>query len=295
MKHLFLRILIVFFVLLGTTNLMANTTKVDIIFVMDTSGSMNDEASALVNAIGEVTSDLSSELDLDSKLWGIADNGFSGLTSYVRAEISNPISNHSEDWAPAVNDISSKYMGWRDETVKIVVPISDECPEDGDECYENDEIAITNARQEAETNGINVLPIVGSNDWGTYSKVKQLASNLSTVNGKIITTSSSVYKEEMKEAIREIVASVTGDIVLPPSFDNYFIFGNYINIPITKASGAKGVEWQVKENDIIIDGQSTTSIDKVSIYVTDNQSHEYNVSARSVGVDKMVIPYIVIG
>ncbi len=90
----------------------------------------------------------------------------------------------------------------------------------------------------------------------------------------------------MKEAIREIVASVTGDIVLPPKFGTYFTFGNYINIPITKASGAIGIKWQIKENGIVIDGQDTTLIDKISIYVTDNQSHEYNVSARSVGVDK---------
>ena len=284
MKKLFLRLMISFFVLLGTTSLMAKT-KVDIVFAMDTSGSMSDEATALVNAINGVTADLSSEFDMDAKLWGITGSRW-GLTSYVTAEVSNPLSNHSEDWAPAVNDLSSKYNGWRSGTVKIVIPISDECPENGDGCYQDDETAVTNARAIADANGINVLPIIGSPYTSSlYSKIKQLASNLSTVSGKIITTSSSIYAEEMKEAIKDIVASVTGNIVRKPVFGSYSVVGNYINIPITKASGATGIEWEVTENGLFVDGQSTTSIDKISIGVPDVQTHEYLVKARSVGTD----------
>lgn len=284
MKKIFLKLIISFFVLFGTTSLIAQT-KVDIIFAMDTSGSMSDEATALVNAINGVTSDLSSEFDIDAKLWGITGSGW-GLTSYVTANVSNPLSNHLEDWAPAVNDLSSKYNGWRSGTVKIIIPISDECPENGDGCYQDDEIAVTNARAVADANGINVLPIIGSPYTSSlYAKIKQLASNLSTVNGKIITTSSSIYAEEMKEAVKDIIASVTGDIVRKPIFGNYSVWGSYINIPIAKASGATGIEWEVTENGTYIMGQSTTSIDKISINVPDIQTHEYLVKARSVGTD----------
>ena len=66
---------------------------------------MNDEAEALVEAINDVVSDLSSEFDIDAKLWGITNNYFNGLTSYVTANVTNPISNHEEDWGPAVNDL----------------------------------------------------------------------------------------------------------------------------------------------------------------------------------------------
>jgi len=285
MKKIWLKwVACIAFVIAGTVNPAAAQTKVDIIFAMDTSGSMDDEASALVSAVRSVTSDLSSEFDIDAKLWGITETKW-GLTSNVRHEVGYKLANQSEDWGPAVDDLSRYYTGWRRDAVKIVIPISDECPEDGDGCYQNDEIAVTNARHAADAKGINVLPIVGSNNWGTYNKVKQLASNLSTVNGKIITTSSSVYAEEMKEAIKDIIAAVTGDIVRKPVFGSYSVSGSYINIPIIQAAGAEGIEWEVTENGVFVMGQSTVAINKISIYVSDMQTHEYVVKARSVGTD----------
>lgn len=286
MKNLCLQLLLSFFVIFSSTVVVAANIKVDIIFVMDTSGSMDDEASALVSAIDNVTSDLSSDFDIEAKLWGITDSGFSGLTSYVSKEVNNPLSNHSEDWGPAVNDLSSQYSGWRSGTVKIVVPVSDECPENGDSCAQDDEVAVTGARQVADANGINVLPVIGSPyTVSNYSKIQQLASILSTVNGKIITTSSSVYEAEMNQAIRDIIASITGNIVFPPVFGDYSTTASYINIPISKASGAKGIEWEVTENSVFINGQSTVSIDKISIKLPDKKSHEYLVKARSIGIN----------
>ena len=284
MKNLFLRLMTIFTILLGTTNLMA-TTKVDIIFVMDTSGSMNDEAEALVKAINDVVSDLSSEFDIDAKLWGITNNYFNGLTSYVTANVTNPISNHVEDWGPAVNDLASKYNRWRNGAIKIIVPVSDECPENGDGCYQDDEIAVTDARAAADANGVNVLPIIGSPyDPSLYDKIKQLASSLSTVDGKIITTSSSVYAAEMKEVIKDIIASVTGDIVRKPVLGDYYIMRNLINIPIISAPGAINIEWKAIENNTtVFEGISGTN--KISIYIPiiNIATHEYVVKARSIG------------
>lgn len=291
MKNLFLRLIVSFFVLFGMTSLMAQT-KVDIIFAMDTSGSMDDEASALKNAIDDIKQDLSNIYDLEIKYWGITSTYSSwGLTSNVRSEVGYKLADHSEDWAPAVNDLSKYYSGWRGDTVKIVIPISDECPENGDGCDQGDELAVTNARNEADNYNINVLPIVASisgtgHSTTLHSKIEQLASNLSTVNGKIITTSSSVYADEMKEAIKDIIASVTGDSVRKPTFEDYSIVGSYINIPITTAAGATGIEWEVTENGVFVTGQSTVSIDKISISVPDTLTHEYLVKARSVGRDK---------
>ena len=292
MKNLFLRLMVGFFVLFGMTSLMANT-KVDIIFAMDTSGSMDDEAIALKNAIADIKQDLSNTYDLDMKYWGISYTNTSwGLTSNVRKEVGYKLANGSEDWAPAVNDLSKHYNGWRSDTVKIIIPISDECPDDGDGCYQNDEDSIIDARNEADNHNMNVLPIVASisgteHSTALHSKIEQLASNLSTVNGKIIRTSSSVYANEMKEAIKDIIASVTGDIVRKPIFGNYSVQGNYINIPITKASGATSIEWAAKENGTLaFNGISGTDKISISVPIVDIQTHEYNVTARSKGVDK---------
>ena len=283
MKNLFLRILIGFFVLFGTTNLMADKTKVDIVFVMDTSGSMSDEGTSLVNAMNSVTSDLSSEFDIDTKLWGITYARW-GLTSYIRRELSNTISNHSEDWGPGTYDVATQYSNWRNGAVRIIVPVSDECPENGNGCYQDDETSVNNARLAVDSHNIKVLPIIGT---GASTSVKRLANILATNNKILDTTSSSYSEEEMKNSIKEIIATVTGDIVFPPSFGDYSIVGNYINIPIIKASGATAIEWQVEENNIVIDGQSTIFIDKISIHVVpDTQIHEYVIKARSVGTDK---------
>jgi RHS repeat-associated protein len=276
--------------LLASSNLSAaGKTKVDIIFAMDTSGSMSDEATALINSIQSVTNELSAEFDIDSKLWSITnsfDYSSAGFDSSVINEIPNHISNQYEDWGPAVSDISSKYTGWRNDTIKIIVPISDEGPENGDRCDEGDELAVTQARLDADNNNINVLPIIGSNSWGTYETIKQLASSLSTVNGKIITTSSSqTIDEDMKNALKEIIATTTGDLVLPPELGTYSINGSYINIPIYKAAGAKSINYIVMEGGTTIKDVISTDIEKISLEVEDNNNHTYTLKVRTVGSD----------
>ena len=262
----------------------AAPVKVDIIFAMDTSGSMNNEASALVNSMNSVTSELSADFDLETKLWGITSTQW-GLTSNVRAEVSGGTANHSEDWGPATYDLAALYTGWRSGAVKIVVPISDECPENGDGCGTDDETSVSSARVVADANNVQVLPIIGSvyNSSNT-AKIQQLAFGLST-NNTIVQTSSGVYADEMKAAIKEIIATVTGEIVGVPSLGSYYIQGNFIQIPISKAPGATAIEWEVTENGAFVSGQTATSISKISIAIADTQTHDYQIKARSVGTN----------
>ena len=262
----------------------AAPVKVDIIFAMDTSGSMSNEASALVNSMNSVTSELSADFDLETKLWGITSTQW-GLTSNVRAEVSGGTANHSEDWGPATYDLAALYTGWRSGAVKIVVPISDECPENGDGCGTDDETSVSSARAAADANNVQVLPIIGSvyNSSNT-AKILQLAFGLST-NNTIVQTSSGVYADEMKAAIKEIIATVTGEIVGVPSLGGYYIQGNFIQIPISKAPGATAIEWEVTENGAFVSGQTATSISKISIAIADTQTHDYQIKARSVGTN----------
>ena len=267
------------FNLVATFSVVAAPVKVDIIFAMDTSGSMSNEASALVNSMNSVTSELSADFDLDTKLWGITSTRW-GLTSNVRAEVSNGTANHSEDWGPATYDLAALYTGWRANTVKIIVPISDECPENGNGCGADDETSVSTARAAADANNVQVLPIISTSS----TQIGQLALSLST-NNTIVQTSTNVFADEMKAAIKEIIATVTGEIVGAPALGSYYIQGNFIQVPISKAPGATGIEWEVTENGVFVTGQSTTATSKISIAVPDTQTHEYLVKARSVGTN----------
>lgn len=198
--------MISFFVLFGATNLIANT-KVDIIFVMDTSGSMSDEAIALKDAITSVNQDLSTIYDLDSKSWGITEPYSSwGLTSSVRSEISEATSNQYEDWGPATYDITTYYSGWRTDTIKIVVPISDEGPENGDGLSQDDIDIINKARIALDDTDIYAVPIIaqGSYQDTLYSDYGLLLSD------KAIKTGSGDLVEQFKTIISDIVAEASG-------------------------------------------------------------------------------------
>jgi YD repeat-containing protein len=281
-------IFIVFFLLFGFFSLKAeDIPKVDIIFIVDTSGSMDDEARALFDSIDRVVSNLSSILDIDTKLWGITETKWE-LDSNVNENIKNPTSNNIEDWGPAVYDVVSKYDGWRDGAIKIVIPISDECPEDGDDCDSEDEKIIKLARDEADRNGVHVLPIIGGSPQhiDLYSKIKQLASSLSTEDGKIIVTSSEIFADEMEDVIEDIIASVTGKIVRKPVLAEPVYIGKYIKVPIIKASGAMYIEWQVIENGALVETRRSKNIQRAYISVLDKASHNFLLKVRSVGIDK---------
>jgi len=208
MKNLFLRILLSFLVLFGTTSLMAKT-KVDIIFVMDTSGSLDNEAPALISATQQVSSDLASTYDLHTELWSITnefDYSRNGFDSSVINEIPNGTVNQYEDWGPAVYDIATYYTGWRANTIKIVIPISDEGPEDGDGLYQNDKDVIKKARTAVDNTDINVLPVIaqGYNQNILYSDYALLLSD------KAIKTGSGDLVAQFKTIIADIVAESSG-------------------------------------------------------------------------------------
>ena len=284
-KRKFLRSALLCSLLLGTHTLYAAKPKVDIIFAMDSSGSMDNEAEALENAITSTTQTLTSDFDLSTKLWSITDEldyYNVNFTSSVYDQITNSTINSYEDWGPAVYDLSSKYTGWRNGAVKIVVPLSDECPEDGDYCYQNDTDIANKARLAADAADVKVLPIISTGRNDITSR-----ANLMATNNKILVfpTTSSVSTETMANAIKEIIATVTGAIVLPPVIASVDQTNGYLNIFLKKAPGATSIDFQVLEGSNVIQSANLTNVDKVSIPVTDGQSHNYTIKVRSVGTN----------
>ncbi len=133
----------------------------DVVFIMDTSGSMDDEFSALCSKIETVISDLQSQgINITYKIVGITKNR-PCTSDYVKKMVSNPLSNHQEDWGPATQDIAEKYS-WRAGATRIIIPMSDEGPDSGCPITSDDQTSITNAIASAKANNVRVSPVICS-------------------------------------------------------------------------------------------------------------------------------------
>ncbi len=284
MKNLFLRILISFFVLFGTTSLTANT-KVDIIFVMDTSGSLDNEAPALISATQTVSQDLASVYDLDTKLWSITnefDFSRTGFDSSVIDEIPNGTVDQYEDWAPATYDITTFYTGWRAGTIKIIVPISDEGPENGDGLDQADRDAIDQARTALDSTDIYTVPVIAQ---GYYQDTIYTDYAL-ILSDKAIKTGSSDLVEQFKTIIADIVAEATGQSLgsVSADFKGNFVGGKFI----IDAKGASRYQVEVKlDNNIIYTGVGTDSIIPIVFpsVINPNTSHVLDINYTVYAVD----------
>ena len=142
---------------------------VNIVFAMDTSGSMDDEFSTLCGKIEEIVAGLQSQgISVLYEILGIAANR-ECTTGYVSGRIPGARSNHIEDWAPATYDLSYGY-DWSLGYVWMIIPMSDEGPENGNPCEDpgTDRNAIADAIMAAQENGVIVSPVLGS--WWSASE-----------------------------------------------------------------------------------------------------------------------------
>lgn len=278
MKTYLFKIILSFFILFGFTNIMASQTKVDIIFVMDTSGSLSDEADALKSSIVTIKQDLSSIYDFNSKLWSITDEfdfSSSGFDSSVIKEIPNTTSNHYEDWGPATYDIATFYNKWRKDSVKIVVPISDEGPENGNGLYQDDADVIKKARLALDKTNIFAIPIIGQGSRQD-TIYKDYALILSS---KALKTNSGDLVSQFKQIVSDIVAEATGKTLGSISHVYKEKFGGgklFIN-----AKGAKKYKVDVKFDGTNI-FSNTTNSDVISFQYPQNydktKPHKLSIS-----------------
>jgi hypothetical protein len=167
---------------------------VEIVFTVDTSGSMSDEAAALCNNIAMVQGKLINEgLMASTHLLGIGTPDIPGdfpcLTDTVGHLLGTAVPGNggacggpldsNESWGPSTAIVAQRYP-WQAGALRVIVPISDEGACRGNPCLNpgEDHDAVLNAIAQHGT--AVVSPIVGT---GAPACVSQLASELAAGTG----------------------------------------------------------------------------------------------------------------
>jgi hypothetical protein len=169
---------------------------VELVFTVDTSGSMGDEAAALCGSISAVQNTLMNEgITSATHLLGIGTPDFSVsgafpcLTDTVLNAFGPAVPGNggacgntltsNESWGQAAAIVAQKFP-WQPGALRVIVPISDEGACRGEPCLNpgEDRDAVTNAISQHGT--AVVSPIVGT---GANACVKQLADDLAAGTG----------------------------------------------------------------------------------------------------------------
>ena len=183
---------------------------VDLVFAMDTSGSMNDEFTALCSKIDEVVTELRSEgITVHHEILGILHTRQCAVDT-VANQVPGGAVNHEEDWGPAVHDLSIARP-WEPGYVRMVIPMSDEGPNDGDPCSDpgNDRDAIEAAIQAARANQVIASPVLGT--WGNPSQgecITRLANDLANDTGGL-TFFSTEPASDLAQGIANLIRGAT--------------------------------------------------------------------------------------
>jgi hypothetical protein len=204
----------------------AAAPPMDLVFIMDTSPSMDDEAVALCSLIQDVERKLDQlGLQVNAEFLGISEapgGKFSCLTNSVintfGADVPCDISpcpqdtntsdyGPAEDWGPATAIVANRFP-WATIS-RVVVPLSDEGPSKGEPCEDPgfDRDVVTNAGAVAMRNRVIVSPITGSD---SNQCVQTLAKYLAVKTGGIHFTST-LPQEDISQSILKIA---TGAAVL---------------------------------------------------------------------------------
>lgn len=181
---------------------------VDIVFVMDTSGSMDDEFSVLCENIQSLVIELQNlGVATQYTILGIEETR-QCASSTVPESVSNATVDDYEDWGPAVRDLSVGYV-WQPGATRLIIPMSDEAPENGDSCSVPgaDEDSITTAIAAAQANNVRVAPVLGS---GHDECVAGLALGLAQSSGGKLFLSTEPASD-LAAGILSLIGSVAAD------------------------------------------------------------------------------------
>ncbi len=160
--------------------------QVQAVFLMDTSSSMDDEYEALCERVDQVVADLRGQgITVQYDTLGITQNKHCA-TRNVAALFPTSAVNTPEDWGQAVADVAALYS-WREGYTRLLVPMSDEGPQDGDPVQDPGadrdvlEAAITSAREQR----VIVSPVLGTvyGEQGDYAVTVRLATELAQGTG----------------------------------------------------------------------------------------------------------------
>jgi hypothetical protein len=195
---------------------------VELVFVMDTSTSMNDEGAALCGSTDAVIASLEAAgIDLLATTLGIWDTpggAYSCLESTVPIEFgttvpgSPPPGNETlgdcpggnevaqEDWGRAISVVAGNKP-WLDGSLRLIVPLADEGPWCGNPVTAADQASIDHAVTVALANDVIVSPITGT---GSSGSVIALAQQIAGATGGIH-FGSTTPAGDIADAIRNLV------------------------------------------------------------------------------------------
>jgi hypothetical protein len=201
-------------------------TDVEVAFVMDQSDSMDDEGEALCRSISQIAEDLEADLsltDVHTELLGIPYPGtgiYGCLTESVAGlygttvpgspppgneilgDCPGGLQSPTEDWGRAVSVVSG-FKPWAPDSVRLVVPLSDEGPWCGNPVSDPgvDRDSIVHAIWAAQTWGVAVSPVTCSGSPGSMVGMAQLIAD--STGGQRF--SSSQPAEDLAEGIKQVI------------------------------------------------------------------------------------------
>lgn len=186
------------------------TRQVDVVFVMDTSGSMNDEFSALCSDIQLLVSDLQAEgININYTILGITASR-ECATDSVQSSVPGATVAHEEDWGPAMSDVSA-YYPWKPGYVRLIIPMSDEGPYQGSPCEDPgpDRDSINIAILSAQRNNVRIAPILGSGHEDEPC-IHHLADALAQSTGGQVFFSTTP-RDDLADGVKAIIGAVAND------------------------------------------------------------------------------------
>lgn len=221
---------------------------IHLVFTVDTSGSMDSEWSSLCNAIFRIEPYIDA-LDVDLTIETFSQGACRG-TCCDRNLVADPFgltppsTNNGEDLCPATGDISRRDSGsateyvsersdrlgqpmsskWVPDSLKIIVPISDEAPNNGDYWSDpgaGDDVICSNGSNGgfdyAAANDVIVYPLYAEADPGRLGNLL----TASGAEGEVITYNgtTAMTDEEMVCHIKKIIAKALCDADLDGAMD----------------------------------------------------------------------------
>ncbi len=196
---------------------------VDLVFLMDTSGSMMDDSAWLCESIARLIDDLDAEgVRVQSTILGITEHPssvFPCLMDDVVRRFGAAVPGESgscsfpngpsavESWGPATAIVAERFP-WRSGSVRVLVPMSDEGPCSGGSsigCNDpgDDRASVNNAAAVAWENGVMVFPVLA----GVDGCVTVLARDLAAATGGVAAGSGAA-----KEHLQAEILSRLGDL-----------------------------------------------------------------------------------
>jgi len=190
----------------------SSTRQVDVVFVMDTSGSMDDEFAVLCSRIPSIVQGLELRgIQVNYTVLGVT-NQRDCTSGTVPTSVSHATVDNLEDWGPAIRDLAAGWQ-WNPGHTRLIIPISDEAPQDGNPCEDPgpDRDAVNEAILAAQRNNVRVVPILGTIQEPDQADCTRELFKALVVGFGTMYADSSVPSERLADYIYNLIGGVAND------------------------------------------------------------------------------------